>query len=122
MSVKLNVASKYQIEYGNCAYFNGLQEEFNELLSELFDKYCHKDTDWIDFVDDEEITFSSTIEIDKKSFIHIKQRLQELDPEEVILKSNDSDSSYTVKEIVDIFQYLLDNTDPDNDFIHFVWF
>lgn len=122
MSTKLNVTSKYQIEYANCAYFNNLQEEFNALLRDLFNKYCHKVTDWIAFPDDEEVEYSSAVEIDKKSFVHIKQRLQELDPEEVILKSNDSDSSYTVKEIVDIFQYLLDNTDPDNDFIHFVWF
>ena len=122
MSTKLNVTSKYQIEYANCSYFNNLQEEFNALLRDLFNKYCHKDTDWIDFPDDEEIEYSSVVEIDKKSFIHIKQRLQELDQDEVILESLDGDESYTVGELVDIFQYILDHTDSENDFIHFVWF
>lgn len=112
MGYRLHFASTYKVHYDG-GYCNHCQEEFNEFLYHL----CACNWDWHD---GDDVAYAGEFEISKDVLKKAIERLKEYSDDE--LPTNLQDAHYSVAVIDAILRKCLEDSDSDNDYIHFSWF
>lgn len=112
MGHRLHYAKTYKVRYEG-GYCNYHQEEFNEFLYHLC--ACN----WL-YANEEDIAYATEFEIDKQILKEAIERLNKYSDNELpdeLIKAN-----YTVAEIEAILRRCLEDSEPEDDFVHFEWF
>lgn len=105
MGYRLHVATKYQVRYDGFGMFNHKSEELNDLIQEYF-----AGTDfWSDSAE-----YAKDMEI--PVFVFEKGIKKMRESKDTLLEGYDN------KEVIDNFEYILDNYDRKNEYIHLSWF
>lgn len=116
--MNLNVISKYDIEYADTSYFNdSIQKEVNDFILDLANK-CNTDKIGIITTDDGEQL--ENINISKRIWMRMLDRLAQKDPSEICISS--SDIEYTADELYNIFRDIYNRANKDYDCIQLEWF
>ena len=112
MGYKLHCATKYDVKYSH-GDFNHKSEEFHELLDALKVDYSGEQYD-------------SEFEVFRKDWQEAIDKLKNLyslpqdDQEDImwVVKK----MQYTLEHIIDGMEYLLEESDPENDFLRLSYF
>ncbi len=112
MGNRLHVAKKYEVDYANLEYFNWQIYELHDFL------YC-LGIDNSDMYDEE-------FEESKKKWKEGIEKLKTIDSldegeKEDILESLEP-LGYSVEKMIEIMQKYLDASDPNNDYMHFLFY
>lgn len=110
MGKRLNVATKFQVEYGETENFNYKTEEFKTLLEALEIDYTGETWDDEFEVDVDDFkngldTLKNFKELDKDTQDAIQEALKDLECD--------------LDEVIKTFEGYLKETDPNNTFMHF---
>ena len=109
MGYRLHSAKTYKVEYGT-GLFNRNQEAVNNLLSE-----CPS----VDFNDESD--FANEIEIEKADLTTLIHRVMGMSDSDLKNEYGFEDG-YTKEDIAANLQQLLDEADPDNNYVKLFWF
>lgn len=112
MGHRLHFATTYKVQWGG-GYCNHHQEEFNKFLHTL----CACDWAW---ADEDEIEYACQFEIEKSVLKDAIQRLKEYTDDELSVALQDA--NYSVAEIEAILRRCLEDSEPEDDLVHFEWF
>lgn len=112
MGHRLHFASTYKVKYEG-GYWNHCQEEFNEFLFRL----CAFNWDW---ANEDDIAYADEFEISKDVLNEAIERLKGYSDGELPTKLQDA--NFSVAVIDAILRRCLEDSDPDNDYVHFSWF
>ena len=112
MGYKLHCATKYDVKYSH-GDFNHKSEEVHELLDALKVDYSGEQYD-------------SEFEVFRKDWQESIDKLKNLNS----LPQDDQEDimwvvkkmQYTLEHIIDGMEYLLEESDPENDFLHLSYF
>ena len=109
MSYTLHVCRKYDVEYGETEAFNYKCEEFHDLLQAVGAEFTGESTD-------------STFEVSRSDWTEkLIGKLRNLDDQEEDVKEDILDATsclnLTPEEIIDIAERLLEESDPNNDYL-----
>ena len=112
MGYKLHCATRYDVKYSH-GDFNHKSEEFHELLDELKVDYSGE-------------RYDPEFEVTRKDWQEAIDKLTNLnslpqdDQEDIMWVVNKM--QYTLGHIIDGMEYLLKESDPENDFLHLSYF
>lgn len=117
MSCTLHVHKKHVIEYGDTTAFNWSREDINSLFNEFVEGYWGNDEEYG--------CYSKSIEMPRDNFKAFldwfkndKERQKKFNENDYELPSNISDVQYLIQK----FEDLYNESDPDSDYIYFDWF
>lgn len=118
MGYRLYFCKKYDVEIGG-GWFNWDSEDANTFIEELSNQ---TDPDYIFYHNEDSVEYSSIIEIEKKHFKKMIETLEnEYDADEPVVGDLSDHSVYTAKEFKEIMEYILEKSDPNNDFVRLEW-
>lgn len=107
MGTRLYVATKYDVKLEGGHINNGM-EAINSIIMEF--------TNAIDDI------YSNHIEIEEREYLKMIDRIKENEVLVNEILENSRYYSYSVKEIIDIFESFYKKRDRNNDFIVLEWF
>ena len=117
--MNLNVISKIDIEYADTSYFNDeIQSEVNSFIYRLAQS-CNKDNIGIIEYDDE-LDTTNVINISKRIWMRMLDRLAQRDPNEICITNNDIE--FTSEELYSIFRDIYNRASKEYDVIQLEWF
>ena len=110
MGLRLSVAKKYEVEYGETAAFNWKVSELHYLLDALDVYYTGEEYD-------------QTFEVNKDEFQKGIDKLKNFDTlsneEKESIAYCLSELEYTVDEALQVFEWFIKEADPNRDYLHF---
>ena len=114
MGYRLHVAKKYDVEYSNGECFNHKCEEFHNLLSAL-DIYYSGDV------------YDAEFEVSKEGWIEGINKLKNYDNLDEIEKDGIAEAirfmrDYKIDELVKCMEEILERSDPNLEYLHFLFF
>lgn len=112
MGHRLHYAKTYKVQWGG-GYCNHHQEAFNNFLWHL----CGCEWAW---ASEEDIDYADEFEIDKDILTYAIEKLKEFTDDE--LPEALQDANYSVAEIEAILRRCLEDSEPEDNFVHFEWF
>ena len=109
MSYRLHVAKVYKVEYALGDAFNHKCEEFHNLLSACQVEYTGE-------------SYDSDFEVSKDDWKKVIDKVKNLysldDNEREEIKGAIDDLGSTTDEVIDMLEYYLNNSEPDDDCLH----
>ena len=114
MGYRLHVARVYRVEYALGDAFNYKYEEFLNLLS----------TCGVDYTggNEYEAEFEVTVDDWNKVIDKLKHLYDLEEDEREEIKGAVEDLESTTDEVIEMLEYYLENSDPDNDYLHLCFF
>ena len=114
MGYRLHVAREYKVEYALGDAFNYKVEEFHDLLSASRAEYTGD-------------AYDSDFEVSKEDWIRMIEKLKNLGSnndarEKADIRKCIADLESTADEVIGMLEYFLENSDPDNDYLHLSFF
>ena len=114
MGYRLHVAREYKVEYAPGDAFNYKVEEFHDFLSACGAEYTGE-------------IFDADFEVSKEDWIRMIEKLKNLDSindarEKADIRKCIADLESTAEEVIRMLEYYLENSDPENDFLHLSFF
>lgn len=121
MGHRLHSAKKYVVEYSDFGNFNYCQDSINPIIEVL------AETDA--FFSDDFLECANTIDANRKNLLANVDKIINPDDswpymEELneILEDADVDAELTRENIHGALKKLIEEADPNNDYVHFHWF
>ena len=114
MGYRLHVAREYRVEYALGDAFNYKVEEFHDLLSACGAEYTGE-------------IFDADFEVSKEEWIRMIEKLKNLGSindarEKADIQRCIDYLESTADEVIRMLEYYLENSDPENDFLHLSFF
>ena len=114
MSCRLHIAKTYRVEYALGDAFNYKVEEFHDLLSACRAEYTGD-------------AYDSDFEVSKEEWTMMIEKLKNLGSSNDAREKADiqrciADLESTDVEVIRMLEYYLENSDPDNDYMHLSFF
>lgn len=121
MGLRLHSAIKYEVKYGDCA-FNYAQNHINPII-ELLAEDCGYEGDYLEF--------SNTLSAHRDNLIKNVERIKTPDDdwehqeelnELIEYMENDSECGIDRDYLYTQLKKIINQSDPNNDYVHFAWF
>lgn len=114
MGYRLHVAREYKVEYALGDAFNYKVEEFHDLLSACRAEYTGD-------------AYDSDFEVSKDDWIRMIEKLKNLGSNNDAREKADIQRCIaylgsTAEEVIRMLEYYLENSDPENDYLHLSFF
>lgn len=113
MGYRLHVAKKYDVEYACGNAFNYKCEEFHDLLSSCGAAYTGE-------------SYEAEFEVTREDWKMVIDKLKNIsnleEDEREEIKGSIDDLDCTTEEVIEMLEYYLEKSDPNNDYLHLSYF
>lgn len=122
MGHRLHSAIKYEVKYGDCA-FNYAQNHINPIIEILAENECYYEGEYLDYADN----LSASREKLVKNVEYIKVTESDWEGQEDLNElienmENDDECSIDREYLYKQLKHIINQSDENNDYVHFAWF
>lgn len=123
MGHRLHSATKYEVKYDSCGRFNWAQSHINYIVELLAEGDVYYDQD--------EICYSDRVEANRERLIANIEKIKTPDPEwenqeyldyEIKKMEEDKECDISRDYLYSSLKGLIDQADPNNEYVYFLWF